>query len=94
MKKALSQLWNGDLVPARPIGVNDPEIADLEKLMRRNLDKLTDTLTPQQEELLKRYTDVIEENQIVSGEHIFCTGFSMGTRIAVEALVGSEDCLP
>lgn len=93
MKKALSQLWNGDLVPARPIGVNDPEIADLEKLMRRNLEKLTDTLTPQQVELLKRYTDVIEEYQIVSGEHIFCTGFSMGARIITEALFNAEAAL-
>ncbi|MBQ8833350.1 MAG: hypothetical protein IJ001_00305 [Oscillospiraceae bacterium] len=94
MKNALTQFWQGDLVPPHPSGGSSPELADLENLMRRNLEKLEDTLTPQQGELLKRYTDLIEEYGIVYGEQIFCTGFCMGARITTEALVGAEDFLP
>ena len=93
MNNTLTQLWHGNLIPPRPVGSNDPEIADLEQLMQRNLNKLKDSLTPQQAELLTRYTDVVEEYEIVCDEFVFRTGFSMGARIITEALFNAEAAL-
>lgn len=91
MTNTIAQLWNGNLEPVRNFGKNNSEIKQLQNLMRRNLDKLENSLNEEQKNQFANYCGCVEEYAILVSEQAFCDGFCLGTKIIVEALSGAED---
>lgn len=90
MTKTIAQLWNGNLDPIRYLGKNNPEIKQLEKLMQYNLEKLEESLNEKEKEILEKYNDCINEYILAISEQAFCDGYCLGSKMAVEALIGVE----
>ena len=82
-----------NLTPVKFSGINNPEIRELEDLIERNRTSLEEKLDKNQIEILKTYTDCINEYILVFTEQAFCDGFSVGTKIIVEALTDAEKIL-
>ena len=89
-QKTIAQLWNGNLQPIVRSGINNRQIKELEELMRRNIEELEEGLTDQQKEVFSVYSDCIEEYLVLTNEQSFCDGYSLGTKLTVEALTGAE----
>ncbi len=51
MTKTISELWNGNLDPVTRLGMNNTEIAKMEKLMSDNYSKLKSKLNDEQKEI-------------------------------------------
>ena len=51
--KTISRLWSGNLDPIMRLGMNNPEIAKMEKLMSDNYSKLKSKLNDEQKEILE-----------------------------------------
>ena len=54
--------------------------------MGNNRDKLTDTFTDQQKELLKKYDNTINEMHSLTEQAAFQYGFSLGVRLMTESV--------
>ena len=52
----------------------------------KNRDKLTDTFTDQQREMLEKYGDTINEMHSLSEQAAFQYGFSLGVRLMMESV--------
>ena len=72
----LEDLWFGSINPHETILKNNKRFKHLLSLMGRNREKLTDTLTEQQIELLEKYDDVINEMHSIAEVESFSFGFS------------------
>lgn len=89
MSRTMVDLWNGNLAPWKHCGSNNPEMSNLADLMARNRAALLDGLTVQQTEIFQKYVDCAEEYLLRMMEQAFCEGFSAGSRLAAEALIGN-----
>lgn len=87
MPKLLEELWYGNIYPSKQIKRNDPEIKDLLRLTAKNRDKLTETLTEQQKELLEKYDDRMHELYALFEREVFMHGFKMGAKLLAEVLI-------
>ncbi|MGN1112977.1 MAG: DUF6809 family protein [Acutalibacteraceae bacterium] len=90
MTKTITQLWYGNLEPVNHSGKNNPEMKQLDVLIKRNFEKLAKSLGEKQSEILEKYTDCINEYITIVGEQSFCDGFCLGAKIIAEALSDSE----
>ena len=86
MKRTLENLWNGHIAPGQNSGVGDPEMERLGILLERNREMLEQVLTGEQKELLAKYTDNMEEFLYRQGVQAFSDGFSLASKLMVEAL--------
>ena len=84
---ALEDLWYGNLNPHETYLNGNCRFKNLLSLMGKNRDKLSDTLTEQQKEILDKYDDAINEMHSLAEEAAFQCGFSLGTRIIIESVV-------
>ena len=78
-------LWYGNINPHETILKGNKQFKNLLSLMGRNRDKLNDTLTDQQKELLEKYDGVINEMHSLAEVESFTCGFSLGIRLMVES---------
>ncbi|MBR7133146.1 MAG: hypothetical protein IKD04_06395 [Clostridia bacterium] len=90
MSKTISQLWNGKVVPINNLGVNNPELKELECLMCRHLEKLEKYFNREAKEIFEKYNKYVNDYNYEIREQAFCIGFSLGTKITAEALVKAE----
>ena len=93
MTKTISQLWSGNLDPIMRLGMNNAEIAKIEKLLSDNFSKLKEKLNDEQKETLEKYSDCVNDYVLLISEQSFCDGFCLGTKISAEALVLAEQLL-
>lgn len=93
MTKTISRLWSGNLDPVIRLGMNNVEIAKMEKLMSDNYDKLKAKLNDESKEILEKYADCVNDYVLLISEQSFCDGFCLGTKISAEALVSAEQLL-
>ena len=82
----LEDLWYGNIDPHETFLSDNRYFKHLLSLMGRNRDKLSDTLTEQQKELLEKYDDTINEMHSLSEQAAFQYGFSLGTRLMIECI--------
>ena len=86
MAITLSELWYGNIAPFERCGIHNTEIKKLEILKNRNYDALCQTITPEQKELLQKYTDCRDEHLLCMMESAFCEGFSLAAKLLSESL--------
>lgn len=86
MQNIIEDLWNGNIVPSRDCGTNDPQIGELIALMERNKEKLLNTLPPNQTIILENYMDCTEEFLCLSSMHAFREGFCLASKLLTDAL--------
>lgn len=93
MTKTISQLWDGNLDPVMRLGMNNAEIAKMEKLMSDNYDKLKARLSDETKDILEKYAECVSDYGLLISEQSFCDGFCLGSRISAEAFSGSEQLI-
>ena len=86
MSSILTELWYGNIDPHESILV-DKQILSL---MGRNRERLEETLTEKQKELLEKYDEAINEMHSSAEIEAFSYGFRLGTRFMTEAFSKAE----
>lgn len=76
----------GNINPHETFPDNNRPFKHLLSLMGKNRDKLTDTFTDQQREMLEKYGDTINEMHSLSEQAAFQYGFSLGVRLMMESV--------
>lgn len=82
----LEDLWYGNIDPHEAILSDNRHYKSLLAIMGKNRDKLADTLTDQQRELLEKYDDVINEMHSITEVEAFSSGFSLAVRLMSECV--------
>ena len=90
MTKLIEKIWNENLELSSNLGVTNQKLRNSEKLMFRNREKLEEKLDEKQKELYEKFNDSLDEVNYQNSQEAFCVGFSIGLRIATEALLKSE----
>lgn len=86
MSSILEELWYGNISPHESIPVDK----QLLSLMGRNREKLEETLTEKQKDLLSKYDDALNEMHSAREIRAFSYGFRLGARLMTEALTETE----
>ena len=87
MSQTLTDLWNGNIAPSEHCGAHDPLVRELFHLTEKNRKTLFEGLTAAQTEICQKYIDCSEEYMFRMLELAFCDGFSLGSKLAMEALL-------
>ena len=82
----LEDLWYGNINPNETILIQNRQFKHLLSLMGKSRDKLTDTFTNQQKELLEKYDDAVNEMHSLTEPSPFQYGFSLGARLVTESV--------
>ena len=82
----LEDLYYGNLFPHEKCSKLDDEVKELLKLLNRNEEKLTATLTELQKETFGKYKDCNREISEISEREIFLNGFRLGARIIIDVV--------
>ena len=84
MTSMLEELWFGNIEPQAVYLENDNHISKLLTLIDKNRDKLNDTLTEQQKELLEKYESAVKDFNCDAEAAAFEYGFSLGVRLIID----------
>ena len=82
----LEDLYYGNLFPQEKCAKLDDEVKELLKLLNRNEEKLTATLSEDQKETFEKYKDCNREISEISEREIFLNGFRLGARIIIDVV--------
>ena len=82
----LEDLWYGNIDPHETVLNYDRCFKSLLALMGKNRDKLSTTLTEQQNETLAKYDDAVNELHSLAELSAFRYGFSLGIRLMMEGV--------
>ena len=82
----LEDLWYGNIDPHESFLIKNRQFRHLLSLMGKNRDKLTDTFTDKQKELLEKYDNTINEMHSITEQAAFQYGFSLGVRLMMESV--------
>ena len=82
----LEELWYGNVYPQGAILHENLQFNHLLSLMGSNREKLSDSFTEQQKELLEKYDDVVNEIHAFAEQTAFQYGVSFGIRLMMECL--------
>lgn len=82
----LEELYYGNIVPNEKCAKFDDEVKELLKLLNRNEEKLTATLTELQKENFEKYKDCNREISEICEREIFLNGFRLGARIIIDVV--------
>ena len=83
--KTILALWEGRLEPGKHCGTGK-EMREVEALLERNHIKLKASLNENEQSILDKYDDCIEEQLFIVAEQAFYEGYCLGTRLTAEAL--------
>ena len=82
----LEDLYYGNLFPQEKCAKLDDAMKQLLKLLNRNEEKLTATLTELQKETFEKYKDCNCEISEISERESFIKGFQLGAMIIIEVI--------
>lgn len=82
----LEDLYYGNLFPHEKCAKLDDEVKELLKLLNRNEEKLTATLSEDQKDTFEKYKDCNREISEISEREIFLNGFRLGAKIIVDVV--------
>lgn len=82
----LEDLYYGNLFPHEKCAKLDDEVKELLKLLNRNEEKLTATLTELQKETFEKYKDCNREISEIIERETSLNGFRLGARIIIDVL--------
>ena len=82
----LEDLWYGNINPHETFLIQNRQFKHLLSLMGKSRDKLTDTFTDQQKELLEKYNDAVKEMHPLTEQPAFQYGCSLGVQLVTESV--------
>ena len=82
----LEDLYYGNLFPHEKCAKLDDEVKELLKLLNRNEEKLTATLSEDQKKTFEKYKDCNREISEISEGETFLNGFRLGARIIIDVV--------
>mgnify|MGYP003194423217 CR=1 FL=1 len=82
----LEELYYGNIVPNEKCAKLNYEVKELLKLLNRNEEKLTATLTESQKETFEKYKDCNREISEICERESFIKGFQLGAMIIIEVI--------
>lgn len=82
----IEDLYYGNLFPHEKCSRIDDEVKELLKLLNRNEDKLTATLSEDQKKTFEKYKDCNREISEISERETFLNGFQLGARIIIDVV--------
>lgn len=82
----LENLYYGNLFPHEKCAKLDDEMKELNRLLNRNEEKLTATLSDEQKETFEKYKDCNREISEICERNAFLNGFRLGARIIIEVV--------
>ncbi len=86
----LEDLYYGNLFPQEKCAKLDDEVKELLKLLNRNEEKLTATLTEVQKETFEKYKDCNREISEICERDDFISGFQLGAKIIIEVISSKQ----
>jgi hypothetical protein len=86
----LEEFWYGNINPQEQSKDNNRTVKELLNLMGRNRDQLQATLTPEQQEILEKYDDCVNEMYGLIETAIFAYAFRLGGRLMLATLLGGD----
>ena len=86
----LDELWYGNINPQEQSKDNNRAIRELLNLMGRNRDQLQATLTPEQQVILEKYDDCVNEMYGLIEAAVFAYAFRLGGRLMLATLLGED----
>lgn len=84
--RLLEEFWYGNIEPTEYDTSSGREYKKLQEPIYRNEEKLKATMTDEQKELYKKYTDCVREHQSITDCLIFQNSFRLGTRMMLEVM--------
>ena len=93
MKSILEELFYGNICPSTDCRSKDEETKKLMEHLADHHEKLNNTLTDKQKELLAKFDDCYGELTDINEREIFVYAFRLGARIAIEVLLPTTDRL-
>ena len=82
----LEDLYYGNLFPHEKCAKLDDEVKELLKLLNRNEEKLTATLSEEQKDTFEKYKDCNREISEINEREIFLNGFRLGARLIIDVV--------
>ena len=82
----LEDLYYGNLFPHEKCAKLDDEVKELLKLLNRNEEKLTATLSEEQKETFEKYKDCNREISEINEREILLNGFRLGARLIIDVV--------
>ena len=86
----LEEFWYGNINPQEQSKDDNRAIKELLNLMGRNRDQLHATMTPEQQEILEKYDDCVNEMYGLIETAIFAYAFRLGGRLMLATLLGGD----
>lgn len=86
----LENLYFGNIVPHERFLKDGTRVDELVKLIEKNEDELTSTLTEKQKEIFEKIKDCSNELSCITEAKSFSTGYILATRIMVEVMSGMQ----
>ena len=93
MKSILEEIFYGNICPSTDCRSKDEETKKLMEHLADHHEKLNNTLTDKQKELLAKFDDCYGELTDINEREIFVYAFRLGARIAIEVLLPTTDRL-
>ena len=93
MKSILEELFYGNICPSTDCRSKDGQAKKLMEHLANHHEKLNNTLTDKQKELLEKFDDCYGELTDINEREIFVYAFRLGARIAIEVLLPTTDRL-
>lgn len=86
----LDEFWYGNINPQEQSKENNRAVRELLNLMGRNRDRLCETMTDEQREVLEKYDDCVNEMYGLIEVEIFSYAFRLGGRLMLATLLGED----
>lgn len=91
MDNILEEFWYGNINPQEQSKENSRAIKELLKLMGRNRDRLHDSMTAEQREVLEKYDDCVNEMHSIIELEIFSYAFRLGGKFMLATLTDRNE---
>lgn len=85
--RILEEFWYGNINPQEQSKDNNQAIKELLNLTGRNRDQLQATLTPEQQVILEKYDDCVNEMYGLIETAIFSYAFRLGSKLMLATLL-------
>lgn len=86
----LDEFWYGNINPQEQSKENNRAVRELLNLMGRNRDRLCETMTDEQREVLEKYDDCVNEMYGLIEVEIFSYAFRLGGRLMLATVLGED----
>ena len=91
MSKILEDFWYGNINPQEQSKESSREITELLKMMGHSRDRLHDSMTTQQRDMLEKYDGCVNQMYAMIESEIFSYAFRLGGRLMLAMLMDNGE---